>query len=393
MKILLLDNSHLPLIGGKEIVVHHLAKQFTKFGHDVRVAGPAGARSHRKCELGYRVDRYPSFPVISNDTQWALRTKLILRNRSYDIVHAHTTHPCGYHAQRVLLGRSSAPPLVVTPHGADIHKVPEIGFGKRLDPALEKKIEWLLKNCAGATAISEAVRDSLIDAGMDEQQIVDIPNGVDIDRMTKVIDFNAREALGLKPDCHLVVTVGNYHKRKGHEVLAKAISQCKSLNVHLVIVGRKSKVLESFLEDSNLAAHVTFTGMLKFPTSVQVKEPDLLVALLQQATCYVSSSMAEGTEGLSLALLEAMAAGAPIIATNVSGNQDIIDHEKNGLLVKPNSSEEIASSIDTLIAKPEIGNELSKSASELIREYSWEQTAKRYLSFYESVMRRESSKR
>ena len=193
LNILLLDNSHLPSVGGKEIVVHHLARQLLALGHQVTLAGPGGFLKNRKLDLGYPVQRFPSLPWGSTDTRWRLQVEVIFRRASYDIVHSHTTYPSGYHAQR-WLSRSSRPiPLVVTPHGADIHKVPEQNWGKRLDPAIDRKICWLLNHCAAATAISDSVYDSLLDAGAPAERVHRIPNGVDTERMSAPATIDVRK--------------------------------------------------------------------------------------------------------------------------------------------------------------------------------------------------------
>ena len=386
LDILLFTNSHLPQIGGKEIVVHHLASQYQKLGHQVRVAGPAGYRRHKGIELGYPVDRSPSYFWLGRESQWRHRTNRILKKRTYDVIHAHATHPCGYYAQKYLLKKNLSTPLVVTPHGADIHKVPEVNFGRRLDPALDEKIRWLVSRCDQSTAISESVRDSLIDAQTPAEKISMIPNGVDTDRFSTPVSFSAHEKLGINETTPLFVSTGNYHPRKGHEHLIDAVAELKGIDLHLAIVGRTNDDCVARAQEKGVADKITFTGALAFPIPGMPQSDDLLVAMLQQARAYVSASMGEGTEGLSLALLEAMAAGACPLGTSISGNRDIIEDGQNGLLVPPASATHLADKLRALCEQPNLSETLGQAACDSIKHMSWALIAQQYIAMYYSLI-------
>ncbi|MEM7220398.1 MAG: glycosyltransferase family 4 protein [Pseudomonadota bacterium] len=389
MRILLLDNSHLPRIGGKEIVVHHLANQYLALGHEVVLGGPSRIWADRKVRFSYPVKRLPSVSGLDKDMQWRMKVRWLLRG-GYDIVHAHTTHPSGYAAARVLEDVAergqSAPPLVVTPHGADIHKVPEVNFGKRLNPVLDEKIRWTLQRCGAATAISDSVRDSLLDAGIDAEKIVPIANGVDAQRLGTPVDHDARATLGLDADAELIVSIGNFHPRKGHATLVAATANSSREKLHLVIIGRTDPDFVADVERRGLSSRVTFTGAIPFPVPGQNNGPDLTAALLQQCNAYVSASMGEGTEGLSLALLEAMSAGTCIVATAVSGNRDIIEDGSNGLLVAPNSVEALTTAIDRVCANRVERDALAAASTKTVEPYSWRAIAGQYIELFERLL-------
>lgn len=382
MKILLLNNSHLPLIGGKEIVVHHLARQYTKLGHQVVLAGPSGVLKHRNHDFGYRVDRYPSIPLLAENSQWRVRAMLIFLRQKFDVVHAHTTYPCAYAAAKSLLLLGKSVPIVVTPHGADIHKVPELDFGKRLDPKLERKIRWALEQCSYATAISQSIKSSLLDAGCPPQSVVDIPNGVDAERFNIKSNLNVRAHLGIPHDKKLLTTTGNYHPRKGHEVLLKALQELNDPNIHLAIVGRTQPEFMEQVQRSSVAEQVSFLGTIPFPLANSCDQPDLLVALLQQADAYVSASRDEGTEGLSLAVLEAMSAGCCPIVTDVSGNRDVVHDLQSGRLVPPNDASALARSIRETLDNDELRAKMRDEAQRSIEEMTWGAIAQKYLDLY-----------
>ena len=393
MKILLFDNSHLPTIGGKEIVVHHLATQYQRLGHEVLVGGPGSYFAHRKVELGYPLRRFPNLPLVSFERSWKWRASQLLSSGrlgsgKFDLVHAHTTYPCAFYAAQAFRDGVPAVPLIVTPHGADIHKLPEIQFGKRLDPVLDEKICWSLTQCARATSISQGIRDSLVDAGMDEAKIVDIPNGVDIDRFGQQVELDARSELGLAETTKLLVTIGNAHPRKGHETLVEAVVECSKRrdDLHLVIIGHGLDELQQKITAAGHSQLVTIAGGLPFPVPGQTNPPDLLAALLQQSTAYISSSVGEGSEGLSLALLESMAAGTCIVATAVSGTKDIIRHEQNGLLVVPGSVEDMSAAIDRVCSDPSYRDALRRESKSDSNGYSWNAIARKYIGLFEELL-------
>ena len=389
MRILLLDNSHLPRVGGKEIVVHHLATQYQKLGHNVRVAGPGSFRKYRNLDFGYPVQRFSNIPLVSKDFEWRLRLQWITRNEPFDVVHAHTTHPTGYHAAKHFERRGKKLPMIITPHGADIHKVPEVNFGKRLDPDLDKKIRWALENCNYATAISHSVRESLLDAGVPDERIVSIPNGVDSDRLSIPANFDARDYLKLKKDSPYFLSVGNYHPRKGHKTLVEAIQRCKDKSICAVIVGRASQDFVDFVKSGPNRDRIIFVGLLDYPVPGVSQGPDVLASLLQQSTGYISASMGEGTEGLSLALLEAMATGSAIIATSVSGNKDVIKDGENGILVQPEKPNEMALAMDLLAGDSQRRKVIGDRARATVTNFTWRAVARQYAelmqrSIYES---------
>ena len=391
MNVLLLSNSHLPMIGGKEIVQHHLARQLAAKGHSVRVGGPSGFWRHRNVKLGYPMQRPYTAGFLPTETQWRLRTQWLLRNHNYDVIHAHVTHPAAYHAQKYLQERNDPTPLIVTPHGADIHKVPEVNFGKRLDPVLEEKIRWLLEQGPMCTAISDAVQTSLIDAGATEQQIEMIPNGVDTERFEGDVSLSAHDYLGIDADTHLFVSVGNYHPRKGHENLIDAVGLLPDKKVHVAIVGRTSAECEDYVTSKKLEDKITFTGALAFPVPGTDTGPDVLVAMLKQSRGYISASMGEGTEGLSLALLEAMAAHVCPIATNVSGNRDVVIDGDNGYLVEPGAAEPIAKAMRDACDNVAETERRGHAAAGSIAHLSWSAVTDQYLSAYEKAIKRVES--
>ena len=394
MNIVLYVNSFLPTVGGRELVVHYLAKTLNESGHNVRVVGPAGWWSYRNIPFEYPVHRWPTLRKLLRDHLWLLQLRLETAFWGADVVHAHSTYPCGYIAAKLKHYRNI--PLIVTPHGEDIHVMPEIGFGQRLDPVQASKIDFAIQNADLVTAISDSVTTSLVQAGASIEKIRHIPNGIDSKRFEQPVPFDVHKWLGFPNDVRIIITVGNYHPRKGHEKLIAAMKEIvkSEPGTRLVIVGRKTQALLPMIKRLNVEDVVRLTGPINFPgtsmcTSAEHQVScDLLAALYQSSDVYVSAGMGEGAEGLSLALLEAMAAGLPVVATDISGNRDIVQDEKNGILISATDEGTLSESILKLLDNRELAHQMGAQGKKTALTYEWTEIAKCYLEVYEEATHR-----
>lgn len=396
MNIVLYVNSFLPGIGGREIVVHYLARALMTLGHQVRVVGPAGWWSRRKVRFEYPLHRWPTLRGLFNEQVQFTQLMLDTAIWGCDVIHAHNTNSTGYIASRLKAIRNF--PLVVTPHGMDINVIPELGHGYRLDPIQRPKINFALQTAEILTAISASVEASLLDAGAPQEKIRRIPNGVDIERFQQPIAADVRKWLQLPKESRLIVTVGNYRPLKGHEVLIRSMPLilAEEPRARLIIVGRNTDALHPLIRKLDLDDKVKLTGSISFPAIVPEQrraqsvphKPDWLAAIYRSSDVYVSAGVNEGAEGLSLAVLEAMAAGLPVVATNISGNRDIVIHGDNGFLVPPANPSKLAETVLLLLKSNDIKFRLGRKAKEIAKQYQWRKVAHQYLSVYQEARER-----
>jgi len=385
LNIILYTNSFLPHVGGREIVVYHLAKALTELGHNVRVVCPGGWWSHRKYTYDFKVVRWPKIPGLSTIQSSRIQLAIEIARHRCDVISAHATYPAGYVA---LFNKSyTGTALVVTPHGEDIHVIPEIGHGLRLQPDLAEKIRQVMDVAEFKTAISDSVVASLLDAGATRESIVEIPNGVDFSRFDRDQGIDVRDRFNIPADKHVLLTVGNYVRRRGHEELVRAmapISQARP-DAHLVIVGRGTDVLQPLIDELGIGDQVTLTGGVP-PVELNPTTEDLVAALYQASDVYVAPGMSEGSEGLSLALLDAMASGSAIVATRISGNRDVIIDDENGVLVEPGDPQAIADGVVRLLDEPELLVRCRERALSDVQTYSWTRIAEQYVETFRRAM-------
>lgn len=385
LNVVLYTGSFLPKIGGREMVVFHLAQAFRRLGNRVRVLGPSGWWKSRKHQFEFPVHRWPTLRGWFPEQVAYAQLRMDVSIWGADVIHAHNTYPTGYVGTRFTKGRQI--PLVITPHGRDIHVIPEIDHGLRLDPVIGRKIEHAVREANLVTAISGSVKDSLIDAGASEEQIRHIPNGIDFERFRQADGPDVYKQLKLPPDARLVLTVGSYERRRGHENLIKAMPAIKAAEprARLVIVGRSTHKLQPLIDELGMADDVVTTGEIGFPAN-GASHNDLLAAIYRASSVYLSGGMAEGAEGLSLAVLDAMAAELPVVATNISGNRDIIVDGQNGLLVEPGDVESIAERSIRLLQDENLRKRLGQAGNDTVRKYSWDEIANQYLDLYREAI-------
>ncbi len=386
LNIVLYTNSFLPQVGGREIVVYHLAKALNESGHKVRVVCAGGWWRTRHLRYPFTVQRWPAIPGLSFELSSRIHLVVNVARHGCDVINAHATYPAGYVS--LLNKEFDHLPLVITPHGEDIHVIPEIGHGLRLIPKLAVKIDKVVKKAERLTAISGSVVSSLLDADACIKKIIEIPNGVDFTRFDKSKKLSVRKRFNISPDKKVLLTVGNYVRRRGHEELVEAMGLIVKQNkdCHLVIVGRGTDALKPMIASLGLDASITLTGAIA-PIEANPDAEDVVASLYMDCDVYVAPGMSEGSEGLSLALLDAMAASAAIVATRISGNKDVIKNKRNGLLVEPGMPAAICSGVIEILTDDVLRKECKGNALEDVQPYSWKSISQQYVKAYREAIR------
>jgi glycosyltransferase involved in cell wall biosynthesis len=389
LKILLYVDSFLPNIGGKEIVVYNIAKEYRSLGHNVRIVGPAGLYSNRKYNLEFPIHRCPNFKMPFQDYISLIYLLFDIIFFGCDILHAHNTNPNGYIA--AMSKKIINFPLIITPHGSDIHTIPGIKYGQMLDNRKRKRIAYALMKSDIFTAISNSVRDSLVAAGASIGKVRMVPNGVNIERFSRFKQGKLKLLNGLSKDEKILLTVGNYRECKGFENIIKAMPAILKVipDAKCIIVGRNNEVLKPLIKDLGLEKKVIIKGPVKY-TSIPVRKNDSgqdeLASIFALSTIYISAGIDEGAEGMSLALLEAMASNLPIIATSISGNRDIIEDGINGILVKPSCIEDLSKETIRLLKNKSKRDRMTSAQKDMVEQYGWNSVAKKYIEVYEEAI-------
>ncbi len=387
LNILLYTPSFLPRGGGLEVVNHYLASCLQELGHNVRVVMHGGWRQRNEVEFSYPVTRLPTARGLLGETDRLATLWVVARFHQADVIHAHDTTNTGFVAAK--LKRFFPAPLVITPHGEDINTVPEIGYGFMLDDNLRPRIEYAVRNANALTAISHRIEQALKSTSDNKVPVYHIPNGVDNRRFSGPVNPSIRAKYGIPPDARVILTVGHQHQRRGYEHLIRAVANIvpEIPEVFLVLVGRRTESLADECERNGVSSRVLLAGRIMDPAFGTVEEDpkDDLADLYREAEVYASASMAEGAEGMSLALLDAMAASKCIVASRISGTQDVLNDGVNGILVEPGDSEDLTRGLRRALTDSNLAQSVRERAGQTARAYDWMDIARRYVAVYESV--------
>jgi len=181
-----------------------------------------------------------------------------------------------------------------------------------------------------------------------------------------------------KPDeAFRIICVARLVHVKGLETLVKAMGMIKSkAEVHAYVVGAgplRSK-LQALIDETGLTDTVKLCGFL----------PDEeKLAYLAKSDLFVLPSL---YEPIPIAILEALAAGLPVVASDVGGISELVRPGVNGLLVKPGNPDDLAAAISNLINDSKLRRRLASNARESVRKYDWPVVAEKYLLFYQELL-------
>lgn len=280
-----------------------------------------------------------------------------------DLLHVHFG-PVANDFQR-LTRLTSCPPLVVSFHGWGLRK------GEKEGPGYYKD----LFNAASAIiSNSEGTTKRLHKLGAPADKIYTVPIGIDTDAFCPAKGENNGEII--------ITTVGRLSAEKGHRDAIRAIRYLSTLtetpvSYRVVGDGDMRGALEELAEQIDVADSVCFTGALK--------QQQVIRELNQADICLLPSH----DEGLGVASLEAQACGVPVVVTDVGGLPETVLDDESGIVIPPESPDEIANAINELIRDPALREKLGRRGREfVVNNYSHEVMIDGILSVYRQVLSR-----
>ena len=309
---------------------------------------------------------------IPRDWRLPRRLAQVAREDRVDVIHAHNFTPFVYSTLSHML--SSGPPVVATFHNTRL-----ASWGTRRSSV----VRLLSRGVTSAVAVSPQTADVL--NGMlnsnAKRRLTVIPNGVDVERFTACppeVRTGVRRELGFDEDVPLVGSVGRLSPEKDYSTLIQALATCKTTHPSTCLAicgdGPDRPSLEIRVNDLNLQADVRLPG-------ARTDIARFLAAL----DVFVLSSLTEGT---SIALLEAMAASRPIVATAVGGTVDLITHEHDGVLVKSGDAAAIGNAISRMLSDRAKAAQMGVAARDTVNaRYSLQAMRDQYDELYRAACR------
>jgi glycosyltransferase involved in cell wall biosynthesis len=251
--------------------------------------------------------------------------RIIDEGYDFDAIDAHYFYPDGVAA--VMLGKYFNKPVVITARGTDINLIPQYALPR-------KQLMWAAEHAAGMITVCNALRDEMVGLGMPGERIVPLRNGVDLQRFQPTDRQAARTKLGI--DGFTIISVGLLDPRKAHDLTIGALPLMPDAKLLIAGTGPERKNLEAQAERLGVTGRVTFLGA--------VAQTDLKDYYNAADAMVLASSR----EGWANVLLESMACGTPVVASNVWGTPEVVAAPEAGVLMKERTSQGIADAMRSL---------------------------------------------
>lgn len=386
MKILIAADLYFPVINGVATFSRNLAKGLADRGHEVLVIAPSQTgRRYKEIDGNYVVTRTISVPMpLYQNIKVSLtpmrEVKKIIDEFDPDIIHIQMLMWIGQATMKY--GNKIGIPIVSTNHAMPENLMDNL---KLLAP-VARPINYMLRDYgrrfhSKADFVTMPTQSAIGMFRIAEKMNVPmkaVSNGIDLSRFTdeKTPD-SIYEKYDLPKDVPIVTYVGRTDAEKHIWALVKGFARAlKTVKAHLLIVGDGSDRdnLENLVRDLDIKDSVTFTG--------RVPEEDL-APLHQVGKIF---AMPSPMELQSIATLEAMASGKPVIAINAGALSELCHDEKNGFLCEQDNDEQIGDAIATILSDSELQKKFSAESLRIARENNLDFTLDQFLKIYTDLI-------
>jgi glycosyltransferase involved in cell wall biosynthesis len=230
--------------------------------------------------------------------------------------------------------------------------------GKIIDYFLATLTEYIsLRFSTKIIATTPSLKEKAIERGAKKSKVFVVPNHVNTSIFKPNNKDTARKEIGMELSEKNMLFAGRFVPQKNLFNLLESLLYLKNIKLYLAGDGELKNDLRKFAEKKRVSDRIIFLGTIK---------QEELVTFLNACDIFVFPSLYEGHPK---ALIEAMATGCTIAASNVEGNNEVIQDNKTGLLFDPSDSKEIVGKIEFIMKHPEIANKLKENALKASKEY------------------------
>jgi glycosyltransferase involved in cell wall biosynthesis len=304
----------------------------SRFGEYAKHAAVPASEVHNGIQVEH--PRYLLLPKVGmNSAPYALARaglkaakRLIAQGYDFDLIDAHYFYPDGVAA--TMIGKALNKPVVITARGTDINLIPQF----------EKPRQMILQaaeNCAAMVTVCTALKDEIVGLGGTARKITVLRNGVDLELFKPEDRYKARDSFSIKSN-FTIASVGHLIERKGHHLVIEALAQIKDAELFVAGAGEEEARLRELASRKGVADRVHFLGAVS-----QTK----LRTLYNAVDCLV---LASSREGWANVLLEAMACGTPVVASNVWGTPEVVTTPEAGVLMDDLSAAGVVRAVASL---------------------------------------------
>ena len=242
--------------------------------------------------------------------------KLLRSGYQFDLIDAHYFYPDGVAA--AFLAKWLNKPFVVTARGTDLNLIPQMSLPRKM-------IAYAAKKANGLITVCRALKDVLVELGVDGEKVMPLRNGVDLD-MFKPPSHRDELRKTLSISGVTLLSVGYLIERKGHDFIIEALQHLPDINLLIAGDGPEKNSLLDLTKKLGLEKRVTFLGSVPHD---RLKDYYGAVDIMV---------LASSREGWANVLLESMASGTPVVATDIWGTPEVVACPEAGVLVKRDSN-------------------------------------------------------
>ena len=379
MRIMIVTDQYIPMVGGVTAVTQGLATELANRGHQVSLAAPGvvARNSHaidRKVDIYYFSSfRWPIYEGMRIPYVPFLSFRRLLKKFEPDVIHIHSPVVLANIAQ-IEASRLQIP-VAMTNHYLPVNlsrslKV-DTHIGKPFKALFYTYLVQLCNRCEYVTAPTKTALNLLYEHGL-KAPAQAISNGIDLKRFSPgQPDDQLRRRFKLPLDRPLILSVNRLSREKRIDVLIDAAAKLEQ-DAHVVIasIGPDEEDLHNQVERLNLNDKVTFLGFV---------DDAELAPLYRLADIFAIPSQAELQ---SLATMEAMSCGLPIVAANAYALSELVHHHHSGFLFTRGNSDEMAVYLDTLVADRELRKQMGANSLQLIAKHDRTQIIHQWEALY-----------
>lgn len=383
LKITMFTNNYLPFIGGVPISIERLRKGLVKQGDSVQVVAPS---YQEQPEAEKQVVRVPSMLSMGARSEFRMANIFLARIRRAvrafrpDVIHIH--HPFWLGSLGLFMARVLGVPAVYTyhtrlEHYAHFVPLPGLLFRNLISHALIKRFA---SRCDGVIVPTYSTEEYLRMIGVKTPTYVQ-PTGIEYERFQQVTteDIEAlRQRLKLPDNTRVFVSVARLSNEKNIDFMIKALAQLRQRSdtpFHFLMIGdgHQKDRLQELVRELEMEDQITLVGAVP---------PEEMSVWYRLGDAFLFASKSE-TQGM--VILEAMAAGMPVVAVRSSGIDDVVQQGVNGYKT-PERTDIWCDQVQRLLEDDELRTELSDNALAFARDYSVENFATNIREIYATLL-------
>lgn len=397
----MLPSTFLPTIGGAEVFLHNLIIHLQKLGHDVQVITWWGNWRKLRGKLSYPI--HPLLPKSYTEQDrkrlteqgqtgpWVARQVLFWQQvHSFDVFMINYASPLGPLCVKRL--RRANLPVVMRCSGWDLFTHEALRIGARLAPALDKAIVDSVVRCNKVTASCRWMEQEYLKIGVSPEKIEKIPNGVDRNRILSVpsVRKEIRARHGIPPEAPLLLSVGRYGADKGFQHIPGILRRLRAggHEVWWLVVGEGADVLKPMAAAEGVGPWLVTLPTIgagpevEWDARLQELPARELIQCYKAADIFVHPGIVEAYGNV---VVEAMAAGTPVVTTDGTGAEEYVLQSQCGLVAGRQDPEDLADKIGQMLARPALREDMSRRALAAGADFDWPGIARQYEKVYRAV--------